>query len=511
VSRSRPGRIGRPRRLALDLGGSLALVGLILRYLSLSSLVPAAVALGYGEPVWPFLAAGAVAAATGFALERAAPGRATTLGFREGYVVISLTWLFAAVYGTLPYVFSGEAQLDRPVDAFFESMSGFSTTGSTVLVDVEALDHSLLLWRALTQWLGGMGIVVLALAILPRLRIGGRQLLESEMPGPDVEGLATRIRETAQRLWLLYVAITAVEALVLAVLGWSGVDDQMDPFRAVAQALTTLPTGGFSTEANSIAAFSAATQWVIVVFMAVAGVNFALTYRAVVQRTPSVLPRDEELRIYVGLLALAGIVLTVDLWAEGIATGEAAVREGVFQGVSLMTTTGFTSANFGLWTPFAWVVLIGLLFIGGSAGSTSGSVKVIRHVLMGKILRREMALTVHPELVRPIRFNGRVVDERTLRAVTSFVLVYIGIFIVATILLVADARITGLDLQPLDAIAATATTLSNTGPGLGFAGPDGSFEPFSDFSKLVLAGVMWLGRLEVIPIVVLFSRSYWRA
>jgi trk system potassium uptake protein TrkH len=210
-------------------------------------------------------------------------------------------------------------------------------------------------------------------------------------------------------------------------------------------------------------------------------------------------------------LALAGIVLTVDLWAEGIATGEAAVREGVFQGVSLMTTTGFTSANFNLWTPFAWVVLIGLLFIGGSAGSTSGSVKVIRHVLMGKILRRELALTVHPELVRPIRFNGRVVDERTLRAVTSFVLVYIGIFVLATILLVVDARITGLDLQPLDAIAAAATTLANTGPGLGFSGPHGSFQPFSDFSKLVLAGVMWLGRLEVIPIVVLFSRSYWRA
>lgn len=502
-------RIAEARLLAVDLRGSLALVGLLLKYLSLASVVPALFALGYGEPVTPFAVAGVVAAVTGWGLERGLGG-ATQVGFREGYLVVALTWVAAALFGALPYLLSGEAQLDRPLDALFESMSGFTTTGSSVVTDVEALDRSILMWRALTQWLGGMGIVVLALAVLPRLRVGGRQLLESEAPGPEVEGLATRIRETAQRLWILYVAITALEALALAVLGLTGVDERMDVYRAIAHAFTTLPSGGFSTEAKSIEAFSAATQWVVAFFMLVAGTNFALTYRALTRRTPSVFPRDEEFRLYVSLLALAAVVLTIDLWAEGIAAGESALRHGVFQAATMMTSTGYSTANFDEWSVFAWIVLVGLLFIGGSAGSTSGSVKVIRHLLVGKILRRELHNTVHPELVEPIRFNGRVVDERIARSVISFVLLYIGIFIVATVLIVIDARITGLDLRPLDAIAVTATTFANTGPALGVAGPYGSFEPFSDFSASVLIGVMWLGRLEIIPIVVLFMRQYWR-
>jgi trk system potassium uptake protein len=502
-------RIAAARRTAVDVGASLNLVGTLVAYLSPAALVPAAVALGYGEPFWPFLVAGVIAGGSGLAMARATAG-AATIGMREGYLVIALTWVAVAVFGALPYLLSGNDQLDRPIDALFEAMSGFTTTGSSVVTDVEALPRSLLLWRALTQWFGGMGIIVLALAVLPRLRVGGRQLLESEMPGPEVEALTDRIRSTARNLWLLYAAITAVEAFTLALLGWLGVDERMDPFRAVAHSLTTLPSGGFSTEAKSIEAFSAATQWVIAFFMFVAGTNFALMFRAIVKRRPEALPRDEEFRLYVGLLALSSVVITIELWLEGVLRGEAAIRAGVFQVLTMMTSTGYSTANFDLWPVLVVILLVGLLFIGGSAGSTSGSVKVIRHLLLGKVLRRELQQTLHPEIVVPIRFNKSVVDERTLRAISSFVLLYIGVFIVGSLLITFDGARTDLPLRPLDIVAATATTMANTGPALGIAGPYGSFEPFSDFSKLVFVVLMWTGRLELIPVLVLATRNYWR-
>jgi trk system potassium uptake protein TrkH len=502
-------RARRVRIRAVDVRAALNVVGTLTKFLGVAPLVPAAVAIGYGEPFWPFLVAAAATSGAGWALERATAGGGRVTG-REAFLVIALTWLVAAGFGAIPYLLSSEAQLDRPVDALFEAMSGFSTTGATILVDVEALDRSLLLWRALTQWIGGMGIIVLALAVLPRLRVGGRQLLEQEMPGPEVEPLTVRIRAIAQRLWGLYVALTAAEVLVLAVLGWTGIDERMDLFRAVAQSLTTIPTGGFSTEARSIAAFAAATQWVIVVFMVAAGTNYALAFRAFLRRDARVFPRDEEFRLYVALLALAAAVLTVELWTEDIETGEAAVRHGVFQVTSMLTTTGFASTDFDTWSTLGLMLLVGLLFIGASAGSASGSMKVVRHLLLGKVLRRELQQTLHPELVVPVRLNGAVVDERALRAVTSFILLYTGIFVVGAVLIAVDAARTGLELAPLDAIAAAATTLATAGPGLGLAGPMGSFEPYGDPAKLVMVGLMWIGRLEVIPIVLLFTRHYWR-
>ena len=493
----------------MDLVATIGLVGTLLLYLSPSALLPAVVAVGYGETFWPYLAAGAVAAGAGFGLSRIAVG-AGPIGVREGYLVVALTWLLVAVYGAIPYLLSGEDQVDRPVDALFESMSGFTTTGSSVLTDVESLDRSLLIWRAETQWLGGMGIIVLVLAVLPRLRVGGRQLFESEMPGPEIESLGARVRQTAQRLWILYVGITAVEALTLAVLGWTGVDERMDLYRAVAHAFTTLPSGGFSTEAISIEAFSAATQWVVAFFMLVAGTNFALTYRALLRRDPRVFPRDEEFRLYVGLIALAATVLTIELWVEGVFQGEAAIRAAVFQTLTIITTTGYSTANFDLWPLLAVILLVGLMFIGGSAGSTSGSIKVIRHAMIGKILRREMRQTVHPELVEPIRFNRSPVDERTLRAILSFVLLYMGVFIAGALLIAFDAARTDMGLQPIDVVAAAATTIGNVGPALGVAGPYGNFEGFSDLSSIVFIVLMWVGRLELLPVLVLLTRSYWR-
>jgi trk system potassium uptake protein TrkH len=511
VSPTRSGRIQPPRRLALELGAALALTGTLVKYLSLAALFPAALAVGYGEPVWPFLAGGALAAGIGLALEQAGRVSRRVLGFREGYLVVSLTWLLAAAFAASIYLLSGDPQLDRPVDAYFESMSGFTTTGASVVTNPDELDRSLLMWRQFTQWVGGMGIIVLALAVLPRLRVGGRQLLESELPGPEVDQLAERIRQTAQRLWLLYLGLTATQALILTLLGWTGVDDEMDLYNAVGHAFTTMPTGGFGMDPRSVEPFSAAAQWVIVVFMVVAGANFALTYRALVRREPKALLRDEELRLYLLVLAGGSALLGFELWSEGIAEGEAAVRESVFQTVSMMTTTGFANTDFNLWTSLALMTLVGLMFVGGSAGSTSGSVKVVRHLLLGKSLRREMRQTVHPELVLPVRLNGVVVDERTLRALMAFVLLYVGIFILGTAGVAVDASIQGPDLSVIDAIGLSATALGNVGPAFGVAGPMGSFAPLSDVSTVVLTGLMWLGRLEVIPIVVLLSRSYWRA
>lgn len=501
----------RRRRLAVDVLGSLALVGRLLKYLSAAVLFPIGIALGYGESVWPFVAAGLITLAVGFALEHAG-GDPDRIGVREGYLVVSLMWLFAGGFGALPYLLSGDPQLDRVVDAYFEAMSGFTTTSASILTNVEDLDHALAMWRQLTQWLGGMGFVVLALAILPRLRVGGRQLLEHELPGREIEGLSSRIRDTARRLWLLYVAISLAQIVTLAIIGWSGLDDEMSLYDAVAHTFSTMSTGGFSTRERSLEPFGAWSQWVIILFMAVAGANFALWYRALVRRQWRAPLRNEELRIYVGIIALAFAVVAVELWTEDIVQGaEAGARHALFQVVSIMTTTGFASLDFAAWSQLALMALIGLMFVGGCAGSAGGAVKVVRHLLLGKVLRRELRQTVHPEEVMTIRLDGRVVDERTLRAVIVFIMLYIGAFVVGATLIAMEAALRGPTVSALDAIAAAATTLGNVGPGLGVAGPMGSFESYGDFSTVVMAVLMWLGRLEVIPVIVLLTHRYWRA
>ncbi|MFL5689043.1 MAG: TrkH family potassium uptake protein [Chloroflexota bacterium] len=499
----------RSRYLAVDVGGALHLVGRLLAYLSAATLVPAAVAAGYGESPWPFLGAGAICGAVGVGVAWTTRGD-RRLGMREGFLVVALTWLAAAALGALPFIFSGDPQVDQPLDAYFEGMSGFSTTGGSIVTNVEALPHGVAIWRQLTQWLGGIGIIVLAIAILPRLRVGGRQLLETEMPGPEIETLGTRIRDTARRVWVLYIGLTAALAVILLGIGYSGLDDEMTPFQSFAHALSTIPTAGFSTKNRSLEGFADVTQWVIALFMVLGGINFVLMYRAIVRRQPRAAARDEELRLYLTLLALGSIVLVTEIWTEDVVPGLAPIREGIFTAVSTMTTTGFSVADYNAWPPLALMTIVGLMFVGGSAGSTTGSVKVVRHLLLGKLLRREIDQTMHPEIVLPVRLNRQVVDERTLRAVSSFILLYIGVFILGAAALAIDAARTGLPLSPFDAISVSASMLANVGPAFGIGGPLGSFEPFSDVSKVVMIGLMWLGRLEIVPVVVLFSRHYWR-
>jgi trk system potassium uptake protein TrkH len=498
------------RRTGVDVRGALSLVGILVKWLALAPLLPLALALAYGEPPWPYVAASVVSFVLGASLERLGKERMSSIGFREGFLVVSLTWVLAAVVGAVPYVLSGEPGLDRPVDALFESMSGFTTTGASVVTDLPSLDRSLAMWRQFTQWLGGMGIIVLALAVLPRLRVGGRQLMESELPGPEIDDLGSRIRQTARRLWALYVALTAALAAILTALGLTGLDDRMTPYEAVAHALTTMPTGGFSTEPNSIAAFAPVTQWVFVVFMILAGVNFALLYRVFVRRRLRSAARDEELRLYFVLLALGSSLLIIQLLEPELSGSDAPFRTGVFQAVSILTTTGYSTVDFTGWTTLALMTIVALMFVGGSAGSTGGSVKVVRHLLVGRVLRRELRTTVHPEIVAPIRLGGVPVDERTLRAVVAFVLLYLGLFVAGAGIIAVDTALQGPDLHPITVMAVSATTLGNVGPALGHAGPFASFAEFSDVSTLVLIGLMWLGRLEIVPVVLLFTRQYWR-
>ncbi len=509
--RSTPGSSRRRRpRSAIDVRGSLGLVGQILTWLSASLLVPAAIAIGYGEPVWPFLASGAIAALGGLALWRPRSARRRT-GMREGYLVVSLVWLLGAAIAALPYLLSGDQQLDRPIDAYFEAMSGITTTGATIVAHVDALPHSLALWRQLTQWLGGMGVVVLALVVLPRLRVGGRQLLENEMPGAEMDRLGDRIRDAARRLGLLYVGLTAAMVLILAIIGWSGLDRKMSPYEAVAHALTTLPTGGFSTRAASIGAFGAWTQWTTVLFMILAGGNFALWYRTLVRGHWRAPLRDGELRLYLATIAVASVVIGVELGTEGLEHGEGIVRHAVFQTVSILTTTGFSTAAWGTWTQLALMTLVVLMFVGGCAGSTSGSIKIVRHLLLAKVLRRELRQTIHAEEIVPIRLNGLRVDERTARAATVFILLYIGAFAIGAGLIAAEAAWRGPSITAFQAITAAATALGNVGPGIGPPGATRTFESYGDLSTFTMTGLMWLGRLEIIPILVLLSRRYWRA
>ena len=336
------------RRGGVDLSGALNLVGWLIKYLAPAFLFPAAIAVGYGEAVWPFLVAGAITFGFGVVCERLTDGR-ERIGAREGYLVVSLIWLLIAVFGAIPYVLA-EPQLARPLDALFESMSGFSTTGSSVLTDIEAQTRSMAMWRQFTTWIGGVGIIVLFLAVLPRLRIGGRQaLFRHEAAGPEL-GLADTIRDSARRFVVLYVAITALLLLALALLGWTGIDERMDLFRAVAHAFATIATAGFSTEGRSIEPFAPATQWVITFFMVVAGTNFALMFAAIVRRSARPFARDDEFRVYLAILALASAIVLLELVTEDIFGGEAAVRHAVFNVVSMMTTTGFASSDFNEWT-----------------------------------------------------------------------------------------------------------------------------------------------------------------
>jgi trk system potassium uptake protein TrkH len=461
-------------------------------------LVPAAVAALYGE--WgdaaAFLVTCLLALSLGAAMRRAGgppAGDVERLRRIEGLAVVAATWLVNAQIGAIPFVWAGLA----PIDAFFESMSGLTTTGATVLADFTLLGRGMFLWRSLLQWLGGVGVVALFVAVLPRLAIGGREMFFAEAAGPTDEKLTPQLRDTAIALWKIYIVLTGAEVLALTLLG-------MPLFDAVCNSMSTLAAGGFSPHALSISGYgSAAIEWTVTGFMFLAGANFALQYRAVLGGRIAI-ARDEELRAYSGVVVVAAAALMIFLLRDGMALADAA-RHAAFQTLSILTTTGFASANFELWDEQAKMVLLLLMFVGGCAGSAAGGPKVIRHILMARLTFRELRRALHPRGVLPVKLGGRVVPEQILRDVQVFMLFYLLTFAVGTALVVA------LGANLMTGITASIAALGNIGPGFGPVGPMGSFAGLHPLSKLVLTLEMWIGRLEVITVLVFFRLEPWRA
>jgi trk system potassium uptake protein len=494
----------------VDVRVALGVVGQVLKWFAIAFLAPAAVALGSGESPVPFVVSGAGAAAVGLALERLTADR-PPLRAREGFLVVAALWLLVPAFGALPFLVGGITQLDHPLDAYFESMSGFTATGATVLTDVDALEHGMLFWRQLTHWLGGMGIVVLAVAVLPGLRVGGREPMRFELPGPsDVDSLGATVRDTARRLWKVYVGLSAAGFLLLAALGWLGLDRQMDVFDAFSYATSAVALGGFTPHAESARGLMPVTQWLLCGLMVVSGVNFLRLYRLFVLRRVRAAVRDDETRLYLALVAVATAILAVELLPGGTEHGLGGMRHAAFQAVSVMTTTGLASADWTSWGTLATFTLFLLMFVGACAGSPSGSIKVLRHLILFRFARRELEQSVHPDAVLPVRVSRRTVENPMLRSVLAFVVLYLLAFVVGTLVLALDARATGHRLGVFDALGAAATCLGNVGPAFGNHGPFGSYAALSGVSKATLSALMFLGRIEIVPFAVLLSRSYWR-
>ncbi|NPV61532.1 MAG: TrkH family potassium uptake protein [Methanotrichaceae archaeon] len=522
----------------------LRLFGSLLKLLAVVMLLPGAVAAYYGETqgVLAFALTSLLTLVTGIALGRL--GSDEEMGQKEGFALVALGWLGAALFGALPYLFLGLS----PLDSFFESMSGFTTTGSSILTEANSQGYyiinphlanqslataislnlsrtvagflppgtgflhnlliagpeqtyfGLLFWRSFSQWLGGMGIILLFIAILPRLGVAGRQLYKAEVPGPDKDTITPRIRQTARILWVVYVLLTAIEVGLLFLAG-------MPLYDAFCNTFATMATGGFSPQLASIASYRSATvDGIITLFMFLAGANFVLHYRTLYRDRRSLID-DTEFRFY----ALIIIISTAAVMLWGGLSGDLFIkfRYAVFQIVSIITTTGFATADFDSWTTAAKYVLLLLMFIGACAGSTGGAMKVVRVLLMLKSGYRELFNALHPKAVLTVRLAGEPVRDDVLRSSNVFVALYITIFAVATLLLAVisfgDPR---MDIAT--ATSAVATTLGNVGPGFGMVGPNFSFADVHPLGKMLLIFCMWIGRLEVITVLVLLLPEFWK-
>lgn len=427
---------------------------------------------------------------------------------REGYIIVTFGWLFMALSGTLPYILT-EA-IPTFTNAFFETMSGYTTTGSTILMDIESIPKSILFWRSLTHWIGGMGIIVLAIAILPLLGIGGMQLFSAESPGPSADKLKPRITDTAKRLWFIYVLYTVAETILLKVAG-------MSFFDAINHSFSTIATGGFSTKNSSLAFWNdqPVIQYIVILFMFLGGSNFVLSYFAYKGRIQKVL-QDDELKWYtifiIGFTVIASVIIyfradvglsSIDhpmVWGEA----ESAIRHALFQVVSLITTTGFISADYTMWTPFLTVFFFGLMFIGGSAGSTAGGIKVMRHIILIRNGLTEFKRSLHPNAVLPVRYKGKAVNKEIVFNVLGFFIVYMLAFIIGAM----GFAVMGVEF--ITAVGGSAASLANVGPALGELGPINNYQILPSAAKYWATFLMLIGRLELFTVLILFTPFFWR-
>ena len=430
------------------------------------------------------------------------------MGKREGYIVVTFGWLVMALSGTIPYLLTGS--IPNFSNAFFETISGYTTTGSTILNDIEILPKGVLFWRSLTHWIGGMGIIVLAIAILPLLGIGGMQLFAAEAPGPSADKLHPRITDTAKRLWLIYFGYTAAETILLSLAG-------MSFFDAINHSMSTLSTGGFSTKNTSLAFWNEhpIIQYIVMMFMFLAGTNFVLSYFAFKGKVQKIF-QDEEFNLYFRFILIftfiAGVIiyLYTDTNISSVAhpmvwgLAESSFRHALFQVLAIVTTTGFVSADFTLWTPFLLVFFFGIMFLGGSSGSTSGGVKVVRHLLMIKNGFLEFKRTLHPNAILPVRYNKKAISEKIVFNVLAFFILYMLSFIIGAL----GFSMIGLDFE--SAIGVAASSLGNVGPALGDFGPTANFYSMPTIGKWWCSFLMLIGRLELFTVLILFTPFFWR-
>ncbi len=474
---------------------TLRILGALLLFLAGALLLPIPCSLIFGDGASPaFLLSSAVALLIGGALFMGCRSE-KDMSIREGFAVVTFGWTFFALFGALPFVFSGA--IPSYIDAFFETMSGFTTTGSTILTDIEAMPPSLLLWRSMTQWLGGMGIIVLSLAILPMLGVGGMQLFKAEVPGPTTDRLKPRIQDTAKLLWGVYLLLTSIEVMLLMA-------GKMSFFDAVNHAFTTMATGGFSTRNASIAAFdSAYIDGVITLFMFLAGVNFSLHYLGLRGRFMDYL-RNEEFRFYLTLTVGGTALLILFNMTDIYASFWDNLRYSAFQMVSIMTTTGFGTADYELWPVLCQYLLVMAMFFGGCAGSTGGGMKVARLLLLAKHAQVQLFRLIHPRAVRLVKLGDRPVEKEVMQSILGFFALYMAVFVIASFIMAA----TGMDL--VSAGGSVIATLSNIGPGVGSVGPVDNFAHVPAFGKITLAFCMLLGRLELFTVLVLVFPTFWR-
>ena len=430
------------------------------------------------------------------------------LNKREGYLVVCFGWLIMGFSGTLPYLLTNS--MGSFTDALFEAISGYTTTGASILNDIESLPESVLFWRSLTHWIGGMGIIVMAIAILPLLGIGGMQLFAAEAPGPNNDKLHPRITDTAKRLWLIYFAYTGIETLLLKLAG-------MSFFDAINHALCTLSTGGFSTKNDSLAHWNhaPAIQYIVIVFMFLAGTNFVLSYFAFKGKVQKII-KDEEFKLYFKFIAIFTIIaaLVIYFFADVskssvnhpmvLGEAESAFRHALFQVLAIVTTTGFVTADYTMWTPFLTVFFFGLMFLGGSAGSTSGGVKVIRHLVLIKNGFLEFKRALHPSAVLPLRYNNKSISGDIVFNILGFFILYMLLFITGALIF----SFFNIDFE--SAIGLAASSLGNVGPALGSFGPVNNYAALPDLAKIWSAFLMLIGRLELFTVLIILTPYFWR-
>jgi len=457
--------------------------------------------------------AGFVTILVGFLLQFSTKGFKKEVKKREGYIVVTLGWILMSLSGTLPYIFTEE--IISFTDAFFETISGYTTTGASILNDIESLPKGLLFWRSTTHWIGGMGIIVLTIAVLPLLGIGGMQLFAAEAPGPSADKLHPRITDTAKRLWYIYFGLTVTEALLLKLAG-------MGMFDAANHAMSTLSTGGFSTKNASIAHWNGQPliQYIIVFFMFLAGVNFVLSYFAFKGKFKKIFKDEEFLTYFFNLIAITIIVAFIvyfnadvskiptetQLIAHPMVNGEieSAFRHGLFQVVAIITTTGFVTADFTTWTPFLTILFFILMFFGASAGSTAGGVKFVRHIIMIKNGYLEFKKSLHPNAIIPVRFNKKTISENIVFNIMAFIVLYLIVFAIGSL----GFGILGLDY--MTAVGGSASSLGNVGPAFGLIGPVHNYDILPNAGKWWSAFLMLLGRLELFTVLILFTPYFWK-